>query len=88
MPAGIFFFKQVNRSKLTLKKLSSLVIVKYSRELFKFTSQKELLIEQFIIDNTSSSVFRLYYIKHNEFREPESDSVRENRKIRRGEKNR
>lgn len=45
-----FFFKQVNRSKLTLKKLSSLVIVKYSRELFKFTSQKELLIEQFIID--------------------------------------
>lgn len=50
MPAGIFFFKQVNQSKLTLKKLSSLVIVKYSRELFKFTSQKELLIEQFIID--------------------------------------
>lgn len=50
MPAGIFFFKQVHRSKLTLKKLSSLVIVKYSRELFKFTSQKELLIEQFIID--------------------------------------
>lgn len=50
MPAGIFFFKQVNRSKLTLKKLSRLVIVKYSRELFKFTSQKELLIEQFIID--------------------------------------
>lgn len=40
----------MNRSKLTLKKLSSLVIVKYSRELFKFTSQKELLIEQFIID--------------------------------------
>lgn len=45
MPAGIFFFKQVNRSKLTLSQ-----IVKYSRELFKFTSQKELLIEQFIID--------------------------------------
>lgn len=47
---GFSFLKQVNRSKLTLKKLSSLVIVKYSRELFKFTSQKELLIEQFIID--------------------------------------